>query len=136
MIKKTITYTDYNGTERTEDFWFNLTERELIKLEASQTGGLTARLNKLIQSSDYKTILDTMEEIILMAYGEPSPDGRGFIKVDENGRRLADSFKQTEAYETIFMEVGFNDVAAAEFIKGCIPKKLSTKLDDSKLENN
>ena len=24
MIKKTVTYTDYNGVERTENFYFNL----------------------------------------------------------------------------------------------------------------
>ena len=32
MLKKTITYTDYNGVRRTEDFWFNLSKAEIMEM--------------------------------------------------------------------------------------------------------
>ena len=35
MIKQTITYTDYNGNERTEEYWFNLSKAELLRLETT-----------------------------------------------------------------------------------------------------
>ena len=41
MLKKTIKYNDYNGVERNEDFYFNLSQAELMEMEMSTTGGLT-----------------------------------------------------------------------------------------------
>ena len=41
MLKKTITYTDYNDNERTEDFYFNFSKAELTEMELSTVGGLT-----------------------------------------------------------------------------------------------
>ena len=83
MLKLTKTYTDYDGNERTEDFYFNLSKAELTKLEMSETGGLINFLQKIISAQDGKTIIETFEKIILMSYGEKSPDGRRFIKNDE-----------------------------------------------------
>ena len=35
MVKKTIKYSDYNGNEIEEDFYFNLSKVELLEMEMS-----------------------------------------------------------------------------------------------------
>lgn len=117
MFKKTITYTDYNGVERTEDFYFNLTRAEVTEMELSTTGGLTTMIEKIVAEQDSKAIVETFKKIILAAYGEKSADGRRFIKNDE----VRDSFAQTEAYSDLFMELASDADAAAEFINGVAP---------------
>ena len=83
MLKKTITYKDYNGVERTEDFYFNLSKAEAMEMELSITGGLTEMIRKIVAAQDTPTIIATFKQIILKAYGEKSPDGRRFIKSEE-----------------------------------------------------
>lgn len=121
MLKKTITYTDFNGAEKTEDFYFNLTKAELIKMEVSAQGNsLTERLNFIVQSNNGKEIMDTFESIISQAYGERSADGTKFIKSPE----LSAGFLQTEAYSELFMEMVTSPQAGADFINGLVPDKL------------
>lgn len=120
MHKETITYTDYNDVERTEDFYFNLNKAELLDLETGVTGGYTAMINKIIATQDTPTLMDTFRKLILMAYGEKSADGREFIKNEE----LRTSFKQTEAYSELYVKLATDDKAAAKFIEGIIPAKL------------
>ena len=121
MLKKTITYTDYNNVERTEDFWFNLTESEIVEMEVSEEGGLQQYLERITKTNDAKKIVDIMKQIILKAYGEKSSDGRRFIKVDAEGHNLASDFAQTPAYSKLFMEVAFDAQEAAKFIKAIFP---------------
>ena len=117
MIKKTITYTDYNGSERTEDFYFNLTKAEIMEMEMSTTGGLTEMIQKIVSTQDAPSIIKIFKEIVLKAYGEKSPDGRRFIKSDE----LSTAFSQTEAYSQLFTELATDADAASKFIKGIVP---------------
>lgn len=118
MLKQTITYEDYDGNTRTEDFYFNLTKAEVMEMEMSTDGGLEKMINKIIQTNDSKRIIETFKDIILRAYGEKSPDGRRFIKNQE----LRDAFSQTEAYSQLFMDLATNADKAAEFINGIVPK--------------
>ena len=96
MLKKTINYTDYNGTTRKEDFYFNLTQAEVTELEVSVEGGLVEMINRIVAAQNGKVIIETFKDIILRAYGEKSPDGRRFIKNQE----VRDAFAQTEAYRS------------------------------------
>lgn len=121
MIKKTVTYDDYNGFSRTEDFYFNLTKAEVMEMQLSTVGGLDTMLKKLVASNDMPSIIKVFKDLVLKAYGEKSPDGRRFIKNDE----LRSEFEQTEAYSIIFMELATDDKAAAEFINGIVPKDLA-----------
>lgn len=121
MIKKTITYTDYNGNERTEDFYFHMNQAELMEMELSETGGLAEMIQRIIAAQDHPAIVKLFKEIILKAYGEKSPDGKRFIKKDSNGVSLADAFAQTEAYSILFMELATDSKAATDFIKGVVP---------------
>lgn len=119
MLKKTITYTDYNGTTRKEDFYFNLTQAEVTELEVSVEGGLVEQINRIVAAQNGKVIIETFKDIILRAYGEKSPDGRRFIKNQE----VRDAFAQTEAYSKLFMELATDFKAASEFINGIVPQK-------------
>ena len=121
MLKKTIKYTDYNGVEREEDFYFNLSKAELTEMEATAVGGYGNMLEKIVASKDNKQIVEIFKSIILKAYGEKSPDGKRFIKSKE----LSEAFSQTEAYVELFMELALNEEAAAEFVNGIIPANMN-----------
>lgn len=117
MLKKTITYTDYNGVERKEDFYFNLTKAEIMEMEMSISGGLTEMINRIVAAQDAPAIIKIFKELVLKAYGVKSPDGKRFIKSDE----LATEFAQTEAYSQLFMELATDADAASAFVNGIVP---------------
>ena len=117
MLKKTITYTDYNGDERTEDFYFNLTKAELMKLELGTVGGLTAKYNRIINAKDGEEIMREFDKIIALSYCEKSLDGRRLVKSPE----LYKAFTETEAFSELFMVLITDADAAANFFKGICP---------------
>lgn len=123
MIKKTFTYTDFNGTERTEDQYFHLSEAELTDLSVSVDGGLGALLEKIVKEKDQKMIWEYMKILVNKSYGVKSLDGRQFIK---NAEVLA-AFTQTEMYSNLLMELSRDAEAAAEFANGILPANLRKK---------
>lgn len=124
MLKKTITYRDYNDVERTEDCYFNLSESELLEMEKSVTGGYSEMVHKIIDAKDEPTLIKLFKELLLKSYGQKSADGRRFIKSDE----LSLAFSQTEAFNKIYMELATDDVAAADFVNGLIPSKVRNQV--------
>jgi hypothetical protein len=118
MLKKTMTYTDYDGNERTEDFYFNMSKAELAEMNLSEAGGMEKALRQIISEQDQKKIVEFFKGFVLDSYGKKSPDGRRFIKSQE----LRDDFAQTEAYSDLFMELVGDAEAAAVFVNGVIPK--------------
>ena len=118
MLKKTITSVDFNGNERTEDFYFNLTKAEVMEMEMSTVGGLSEMIQKIVSAQDTPSIIKVFKDLILRSYGEKSADGKRFIKTPE----MAESFSQTEAYSVLFMELATDAEAAAAFVNGIIPK--------------
>ena len=117
MLKLTETYTDYNGVERTEDFYFNLTKAELMEMEMTTTGGMAEMIQRIVNAQDIPSIIKVFKKLILEAYGVKSLDGKRFIKSQE----LRDEFSQTEAYSNIFMRLSTDAEKAAEFVNGIIP---------------
>ena len=132
MLKKTIKYTDYNGVERNEDFFFNLTKAELMEMEMTTTGGMAEMIKQIVKAQDTASIIKIFKDIILKAYGEKSADGKRFVKVNENNIPLYIGFSQTEAYSELFMELSTDADAAADFIKGIIPGDV--EISDEELE--
>jgi hypothetical protein len=124
MLRKSITYTDYNGAERTENFYFNLTKAELMEMELSVSGGFTDMIQRIIDAQDTPTIVKVFKELILKSYGEKSPDGKRFVKSAE----LADAFAQTEAYSNLFMELATDSKAASDFVNGIIPQDMADQI--------
>jgi hypothetical protein len=121
MIKKAIKYTDYNGVERVEDFYFNLNKAEIIEMELSVEGGYSELLNRIAKSQDIKEIVNVLKTFILKSYGEKSIDGKRFVKVDENGKPLYKKFEETEAFVELYVELTGNVGKAIEFINSIIP---------------
>lgn len=127
MLKKTITYTDYNGVERTEDFYFYLSKADLIEMEMGTTGGFAEMIQKVVNAQDAPAIIKIFKDLILKAYGEKSADGKRFIKNDE----IRDAFSQTEAYSQLFMELATDSDAAAKFVNGIMPADVSEKIQNN-----
>lgn len=132
MLKKTITYTDYNGVERTEDFYFNLSKAELMEMEMTTTGGLGETIKQIVKAQDSASIVKIFKDLVLKAHGVKSPDGKRFIKSDE----IRDSFEQSEAYSILFMELATDADAAANFVNGIIPNDLQQADPMSLLTDN
>lgn len=128
MLKKTMTYVDFNGEERTEDFYFNLTKAEIMEMEMSTTGGLAERIQRIVAAKDTPAIINIFKDLILKAYGVKSPDGKRHMKIKPDGSRYADEFAETPAYSDLFMELATDDKAAAAFINGIIPADAAEKL--------
>lgn len=118
MIKWPITYTDYNGETRTEDFYFNLNKAELMEMNLNANGALEEYYKRLVDLHDGKQIAEEYKNLILKAYGEKSLDGRRFIK----SAQLRDEFEQTEAFVELYMQLATEEGAAARFIEGVLPK--------------
>ena len=127
MLKKTIKYSDYNGNEREEDFYFNLTKAEVMEMEMSTSGGLAEMIQNVVQAQDAPAIIKIFKDLILKAYGEKSLDGKRFMKVNDAGVPLSIAFSQTEAYSQLFMELATDDKAAADFINGIVPQDEETQ---------
>lgn len=121
MLKKTITYEDFNGETVSEDFFFHLSKAELVEMELSYEGGLSEALKRIVAAEDTKAIISEFKKIVLGSYGKRSDDGRRFIKNQE----LRDEFESTEAYSTLFMELVTDTSAAIEFINGIVPSGLA-----------
>jgi len=117
VLKKTITYEDFNGETVSEDFFFHLSKAELVELELSHEGGLSAALERIIAAEDGKSIIAEFKNIILSSYGVRSEDGRRFVK----NQTLRDEFESTEAYSTLFMELVTDTDAAVVFVNNVIP---------------
>lgn len=123
MLKKTITYKDFDGNEQTKDFYFNLSSSEITKMELSTKGGLVKKINQIIESKDGREIVTMFQELILAAYGEKSEDGQYFQKSEEISKR----FSWTPAYDQLFMELSTNADAAAVFVNGIVPQNQSVE---------
>lgn len=123
MLKKTIEFVDYNGVERKEDFYFNLTKAEIMEMEMSTEGGLAELIEKIVATQNTPAIIKIFKQLVLKAYGEKSPDGKRFIKSEE----LSKAFEQTEAYSELFMELATDADAAAKFVNGIVPSDVNAK---------
>lgn len=131
MLKKTITYVDYDGKERIEDFYFNLTKAEITEMELSEEGGLIKTIERVVAEEDGAKIIEIFKDLILKSYGEKSLDGKRFIKSD----KLKEEFSQTEAYSELFMELATNEEKASEFVNGIVPKVPNTPDIDTTLKS-
>ncbi len=119
MIKKTITYEDYNGVERTEDFYFNLSRAELLEMDAYANGNYASVITNAVETKNVAEIMRIFKEFIEKSYGIKSPDGRIFEKSPE----ITKSFMQSEAYSVLLIELANSEEAAQAFVEGIIPKQ-------------
>lgn len=131
MLKKTITYEDYNGKERTEDFYFHLSKPAVINLEYSVPGGLSNFVDRAVKRGDEKDLLDLINIFITKSYGQKSDDGKRFIQNDE----VLQAFLESPAYEEFLFETLSSSKSATEFINGIMPKDLEKMLAEMSEED-
>lgn len=131
MLKKTLIYKDFDGNDRKEDFYFNLTKAEITEMELSIDGGFGEMLQKIVDSKDGKRIIAIFKDLVIRSYGVKSPDGKRFIKNDE----VRDEFVQSQAYSDIFMELATDADAASAFVKGIMPPDLVSQIDENGAPN-
>ena len=127
MFKKTITYTDFFGDKRTEDFYFNMNKAEVVEWQYSINGGINRLFEKIVNDGDQSLLVNMIKDLIRRSYGERSIDGKRFEK-KRNGQCLFNDFEQTMAYEALFMELIQDEKAAAEFINGLMPPDLVAQM--------
>lgn len=120
MLKKTINFVDYDGNQRSEEFYFNLNKAEILQMELSEVGGLEQMINKVVAEQNTKKLIEIFKDLILKSYGVKSPDGKRFVKSEE----LSNEFSQTEAFVDLFMELAMDAKAASEFVNGVIPQSI------------
>ena len=132
MYKKTITYEDYNGSTRTEDFYFNLTEAEVTEMQLSVKGGFAEMINNMVKANDLGSLIGIMKEMIIKSYGIKSEDGRRFIKKPE----YVEEFTETPAFSALYMELATDEKAAANFINKVMPAKFVAEAEKNAKENS
>lgn len=125
MLTKTITYTDFNDVERSETFYFNLSEAELTAWELSVSGTLTEHINRIKETIDVPQLIELYKELIDRSYGVKDADGRRFRKSPE----ILQDFKDTNAYSELFMELATDPKAGGEFISGIVSNKLKALME-------
>lgn len=118
MIKWPIKYTDYNGEEREEDFYFNLSKAEVMEMNLEANGAYPEYLQRIVDTRDGEMLAKEFKRFILKSYGEKSPDGRRFVKSEA----LREAFSQTEAYSELYMQMLSDEAAIQKFITGVLPK--------------
>lgn len=145
MYKKTVTYTDFDGNERIEDLYFNLTKTELTDFALSLPDGVSNSIpdnteemdenkavTKVMSAFTSKSIFKFIQDLVLKSYGVRMDEGRRFAKTDSNGVPLANQFKETMAFEAVMDELTVDDKAAAEFVNMIIPKNIADKMPNIK----
>lgn len=125
MLKRTITYEDFNGEKQTDVVYFNLSTAELVELEVEYEGGLNVHMQAIIDAKDYKALVKEFKNLLLMSYGEKTADGKKFVKSPE----LSAEFAQTAAYDALFVDLATNTEAAVKFMEGILPKSLQPDQD-------
>ena len=125
MFKKTITYTDYDGNERTEDFRFNLSKAEYVMVENSVIGGMSKEIERAMAMQNGPRILEIFKDLVDRSYGVKTADGRRFMKSPE----LLQEFRETEAYVNLFMELVTDPEAGKAFLRGVSPSDMIAELD-------
>lgn len=121
MLKKTITYADFDGVVRKEDFYFNLTEAELAEMNLMTKGGLKSYLESIISTQDTPALAELFKHIINKSYGVKSPDGRKFLKSEE----ILEDFTSTQAYSDLYMSLITDADAASSFINAIVPASIA-----------
>lgn len=124
MHKVTLSYVDFNGLQRTETFYFNLTKAELLDMQLTTYGGYAETVKAIIDAKDQPALIAIFKELLRKAYGKKSPDGRRFDKSPE----IVADFVNCQAYSDLYMKLVMDDEYAADFIAKLIPADLAAEV--------
>ena len=125
MLKRPINYEDFDGKQTQDDFYFNLTQTELMEMELDYGDSLGEALQKIVDTQDSRLIYNEFKKLILAAFGEKSADGKRHVKSPE----ISLGFTQTAAFDALIVEFFENQDTLVAFIKGILPKKIVDQID-------
>lgn len=132
MLIKKIKYTDFNGVEREEEFYFNMSKADVIKwMTTNGNYTLDAVLMKLVRTENVRDLIGEIDYLITESYGEKSLDGKRFMKTPE----IKASFVESNAYSELFMEIASDAKKAAEFFNGILPDDLANSIQEALRSN-
>jgi hypothetical protein len=131
MLKKPIKYKDFDEQDVEEEFYFNISEAEVIELEHEHKGGMSGWLEELVKIEDNRQMFAELKKIILLSYGEKSPDGKQFLKKDSEGRPLSAQFEQSAAYNALMFEIFSDEGNAAAFLTGVFPERVRKEMAEA-----
>ena len=126
MLKKEITFEDFEGNKVTQNFYFNITRAEAIEMDASAAGGLQNYAKAISEKKNPARVIGLIKDLILKSYGEKSDDGMRFMKSPE----ISAAFAATDAYSVLFTELLTNTQSLIDFFVGIAPTDSKAKIKE------
>ena len=118
MIKKHVSYENYDGNKVEKDLWFHLNKSDLAKMSLGFDNGLIDGLTELQQKGDKKAIAEFIDNLLVNAYGVRKPGSDVFLKTAE----IKEDFQYSLAHDEILMMLlGGEDDEIINFIVGIMP---------------
>ena len=118
MVKKHISYEDYDGNKVEKDLWFHLNKSDLAKMSLGFDNGLIDGLTELQQKGDKKAVAEFIDNLLVNAYGVRKPGSDVFLKTPE----IKEDFQYSLAHDEILMMLlGGEDDEIINFIVGIMP---------------
>ena len=115
MLKQRVKYEGFDGELIEEDLYFNLTRMDLIELnDRYESKDMAAYMDKIVKEKNVKELYKVLKDIVLMAYGVKSEDGKRFIK----NQTVKDEFAESLAFAQLIEDFHETDTAMSDFITG------------------
>ena len=125
MFQTTVSYTDFDGHERTETLYFNITEQQMRDLYQTDPDFSEKTLSSIVEGSDTAEMLRIMKKLILASYGEKSADG----KVHKKNKEIRENFECSAAFEQLMDDIMYK--ADEKYLKNFFTKIFPTKFADT-----
>jgi hypothetical protein len=125
MLKKSITFENFDGVTVTKDYYFNITKAEIALRELESDGTWSETLEAIKNSDKGSVVLPEFRKIIQWMYGEK--DGDSFVKTDAAWER----FNNSEPWSVLIMELLTNAGYAADFITAAMPADMQGQVKEA-----
>ena len=112
MVKKTVTYTDFDGEKVEEPLYFHLSKMELLELNNAYGCRVDKYINKILEEHNGTKLGLFFSDLILRSYGKKSEDGKRFVKSPEAKKE----FSQSIAFQTLINELTASSEAIEQFV--------------------
>lgn len=128
MFATTVNYTDFDGHERKETLYFNITEQQMRDLYQDDPDFSEKALTNAMETRDNNEFLRIMKKLILASYGEKSEDG----KVHKKNKEIRENFECSAAFEQLMDDIMYK--ADEKYLKGfftqIFPSKFSGQIKE------
>ena len=131
MLKQRVKYEGFDGELIEEDLYFNLTRMDLIELnDRYESKDMAAYMDKIVKEKNIKELYKVLKDIVLMAYGVKSEDGKRFIK----NQTVKDEFAESLAFSQLIEDFHETDTAMSDFVTGITSQIKGLELATANLE--